>query len=63
MMDTISRTIPATIRKGATYMRLKLKIDSKKKAVIYAIVAGLLFLFSLTKMITNNYSEFIYFNF
>ena len=41
----------------------KLKIDSKKKAVIYAIVAGLLFLFSLTKMITNNYSEFIYFNF
>ena len=41
----------------------KIKLHSEKHAVIYAIVCSIVFLICLVKMITNSYSEFIYFNF
>lgn len=41
----------------------KIKIDTKIKAIVYAVCCSILLLLCLVKITTNHYSEFIYFNF
>ena len=40
-----------------------IKLNSKKSAIILGMIFALLFIFSVIKIITIPYSEFIYFNF
>ena len=41
----------------------KVKINTRTKAILYGIILSIFFLFCITKMLTNTYTEFIYFNF
>ncbi len=40
-----------------------IKLDNRTKAISFAILTAIIFLVCLLKMVTNSYSEFIYFNF